>query len=65
VSLDGTAAVAARLLAVQRAGLDRHYLMQWGEKIDAIDPARVRSTAMGIFSPKSLSFAVAGGPTGM
>jgi zinc protease len=65
VSMDGTAAIAAKLLSVQRLGLDVDYITQWDTKISAVDLAAVRATAQRILHPEILNFAVAGNPEGL
>jgi zinc protease len=65
VSLNGTAALAAKLLAIRRLGLDVDYIAEWGERIGAIEPESVRMTAQRFIRPESLTFAIAGDPDGL
>lgn len=62
VSLDGTAAIAARLLAVQRLGLGVEYIMGWEAMVDAVGFDAIRATAKRAIVPQILTFAVAGNP---
>jgi zinc protease len=65
VSLDGTSAMAGRLLTVQRLGLDMDHLTAWNAKVDAVTAEMVRALARRLMRPDDLTFAVAGDPTGM
>jgi zinc protease len=65
LSLDGTSAMAERLLAVQRLGLDIDHLTTWNAKVDAVTAATVRALARRLMRPDDLTFAIAGDPTGM
>jgi zinc protease len=65
LSLDGTSSMASRLLAVQRLGLDMDYLTAWNAKVDAVTADMVRALARRLMRPESLTFAIAGDPTGM
>ena len=62
VSMDGTSAISAKLLAVQRMTQGIDYIQQWRNRIESIDPELVRHTAKKIFSADVLTFAVAGEP---
>jgi zinc protease len=62
VSMDGTAAVSARLLAVQRAAHGIDYIQQWRNKLESIEPDLVRRMAKTAFSTDALTFAIAGEP---
>ena len=64
VSLNGTAAIAAKLLSVQRLGLDIEYVTGWDALIAAVSPDDVRATARRILRPEALTFAIAGNPQG-
>lgn len=64
VSLNGTAAIAAKLLSVQRLGLDVEYITGWDALIDAVSPDDVRATARRVLRPEALTFAIAGNPEG-
>ena len=65
VSLDGPAAIAAKLLSVQRLGQDVEYITAWDSKIRSVEPDAVRETARRLFRPQALSFAIAGNPEGL
>jgi zinc protease len=65
LSLDGTSAMAGRLLAVQRLGLDVDHLTDWNAKVDAVTVEGVRALARRLMRPDDLTFAIAGDPTGM
>jgi len=65
LSLDGTSAMAGRLLAVQRLGLDMDHLTAWNAKVDAVTADLVRALARRLMRPDDLTFAIAGDPTGM
>jgi len=65
LSLDGTSAMAGRLLAVQRLGLDMDHLTAWNAKVDAVTADMVRALARRLMRPDDLTFAIAGDPTGM
>jgi zinc protease len=62
VSLDGTAAIAAKLLAVQRRGLGVEYITGWEAMVDAVSFEAVRATAKQTLAPQILTFTVAGNP---
>jgi zinc protease len=53
VSLDGTAAVAAKLLAVQHLGLGVEYITKWEAMIDAVEPEAVRATTTRNIRPET------------
>jgi zinc protease len=65
LSLDGTAAMAGRLLAVQRLGLDLDHLTAWNAKVDAVTADMVRALAHRLMRPDDLTFAIAGDPMDM
>lgn len=65
VSMDGTAAISARLLAVQRMAQGIDYIQQWRKRIESIEPDLVRRTAKKTFSTGALTFAIAGEPDGL
>jgi zinc protease len=65
LSLDGTSTMAGRLLAVQRLGLDVDHLTAWNAKVEAVTADAVRALARRLMRPESLTFAIAGDPTGM
>jgi zinc protease len=65
VSLDGTSAIAGRLLAVQRLGLDMAHLTAWNARVEAVTVDMVRALARRLMRPDALTFAVAGDPAGM
>ena len=65
LALDGTSTMAARLLAVQRLGLDMDHLTAWNAKIDAVTVEMVRALARRLMRPDALTFAIAGDPTGL
>jgi zinc protease len=65
LSLDGTSAMAGRLLAVQRLGLDIDHLTAWNASVDAVTADMVRSLARRLMRPDELTFAIAGDPSGM
>ena len=65
VSLDGTSAMAERLLAVQRLGLDMDHLTAWNSKVDAVTAEGVRDLARRLMRPDDLTFAIAGDPAGL
>jgi zinc protease len=65
LALDGTAAMAGRLLTVQRLGLGMDHLTAWNDKVDAVTADMVRALASRLMSPDTLTFAVAGDPTGL
>ena len=65
VSLDGTPEIAAKLLSVQRLGLDVDYITRWTELIETVDPEAVRDVARRILRPEILTVAVAGEPDGL
>jgi zinc protease len=62
LSLDGTAAMAERLLTVQRLGLGMDHLTAWNDKVEAVTVDRVRALASRLLSPETLTFAIAGDP---
>jgi zinc protease len=65
LALDGTSTMAARLLAVQRLGLDMDHLTAWNAKVDAVTDDMVRALARRLMQPDALTFAIAGDPMGM
>jgi zinc protease len=65
LALDGTSTMAARLLAVQRLGLDMDHLTAWNAKVDAVTSDMVRALARRLMRPDALTFAIAGDPTGV
>ena len=65
LSLDGTSAMAGRLLAVQRLGLDIDHLTAWNARVDAVTTDMVRALARRLMRPDDLTFAIAGDPSGM
>lgn len=65
VSMDGTAAVSVKLLAVQRAAHGIDYIQQWRNRIESIEPDAVRHTAKTAFSTDALTFVIAGEPEGL
>lgn len=64
ISMDGTVAISAKLLAVQRSALGIDYIQQWRNRIESIDSDLVRHIAKTVFSADVLSFALAGEPRG-
>jgi predicted Zn-dependent peptidase len=64
VSMDGTSAISAKILAVQRAAHGIDYIQQWRNMIESIEPVLVRRTAKTAFSTDALTFAIAGEPDG-
>jgi zinc protease len=65
LSLDGTATMAGRLLAVQRLGLGMEHLTAWNAKIDAVTVEAVRALAGRLIRLDTLTFAIAGDPMGL
>lgn len=65
VSMDGTSAISAKLLAVQRMAQDIDYIQKWRNRIESIEPELVKHMARKIFATDILTFAVAGEPEGL
>jgi zinc protease len=65
LALDGTSTIAARLLAVQRFGLDVDHLSAWNAKVDAVTTETVRGLARRLVQPDALTFTIAGDPKGL
>jgi|SRR5579885_375258 zinc protease len=64
VSMDGTSAISAKLLTIQRMEQGIDYIQQWRKRIESIEPELVRRTAKTAFSTDLLTFAIAGKPDG-
>jgi len=60
VSMDGTSAISAKLLAILRMEQGIDYIQQWRNRIESIEPELVRRTAKTAFSADLLTFAIAG-----
>ena len=65
VSMDGTSAISAKLLTVQRMAQGIDYIQQWRNRIESIEPELVKHMAKKIFAADVLTFAVAGEPEGL
>ena len=65
VSMDGTSAISAKLLTVQRMAQGIDYIQQWRNRIESIEPELVKHMARKIFAVDVLTFAVAGEPEGL